>query len=163
MSGYLEGYGAGDAQRARLIKRLVAGGVGCLIVALALFFLLRNFREKRAVGDFLGLLRAQNYKAAYALWGCTDTNPCGNYSFEKFLEDWGPKSPHADPTATNIAAAESCGDGVVVSVVAPGAERVGLWVDPKTKVIGFAPWPQCPGRHWHIWEFLKSKFGKSST
>ena len=54
-----------------------------------------NYREERQVKSFFGLLGAHDYKAAYALFGCTDAKPCRYYPFDKFMEDWGPNErPH---------------------------------------------------------------------
>jgi hypothetical protein len=38
-------------------------------------------------------------------------------------------------------------------------EPVSLWVERDSGIIGFAPWPECPGRHLHFGAWLKSVFG----
>jgi len=35
---------------------------------------------------------------------------------------------------------------------------VPLWVERNGQVISYAPWPECPGRHWHIGAWLRSLF-----
>ncbi len=48
---------------------------------------------------------------------------------------------------------------MVFDVENPKTDPLGLFVDSSTKLIGFAPGPRCPGRHFQFWEFLKSRFG----
>ncbi len=73
MPGYLEGYGAGEEKREKLIKRIALFVVLALIVGGVSYFFLRNFRETQQTKLFFELLRKQDYVAAYRLWGCTRT------------------------------------------------------------------------------------------
>ena len=95
MAGYLEQYGAGEERRWKIIKILVISLVASAVIGGALYFNFHNFREERQVKEFLGHLESKDYKAAYALFGCTDAKPCRYYPFDKFMEDWGPASGHA--------------------------------------------------------------------
>jgi hypothetical protein len=158
MPGYLEGYGAGEETREKRIKWIVIGTVLAAILGTVLYFSFRNFRQESAVNHFLDLLRDRNYPDAYRVWGCTSESPCRDYAYPKFLEDWGPKSPHADVASADIDDSDACGTGVVVDVKFPKAEPVPLFVTGKTNTISFAPWPECPGRHFRLMQFLKSKF-----
>jgi hypothetical protein len=91
MSGFLDpGYGVIEARRAKRIKLIAVSSISILIVASVLFFTFRNWRQERAVKQFLSLLKQQNYQDAYKLWGCTQETPCKYYPPEKFNEDWGP-------------------------------------------------------------------------
>jgi hypothetical protein len=159
MAGYFDTYGATDQIRERRTNRIVLVVAGAAVLALALFLILHNLREKRAVNHFLDDVRAGNYQEAYALWGCTAATPCRDYKFDKFMEDWGPKGQYANIKAAKIPIVDSCGDGVVFTLEIPNIEPVGIWVDRATKTLGFAPWPRCPGRHWHFWEFIQRQFG----
>jgi hypothetical protein len=133
-----------------------------LIVGLILFGVFRNHSQERSAKTFLGLLNAQNYPAAYAMWGCTDSRPCPAYPFTKFQEDWGPKSPHANESASHIGLSQSCGSGVVIRLDYPAPEEpVSLWVERDSGTLSFAPWPECPGRHLHFGAWLKSVFSGS--
>lgn len=168
MSGYLEAYGAAEAQRARIlgIVKNVLIVLGVLLVAgLILFAVFRNHSEEQRVKTFVDLLQARNYQAAYAMWGCTENHPCVEYAFPKFLEDWGPKSAHAGaPASMAIGLSQSCGSGVLIRVdYKKPANRVALWVERDNGVISFAPWAECPGRHLHFGAWLKSIFGGSPT
>ena len=159
MAGYLDAYGAGDEQRERRIKRIVIWALAAIVAATALYFTFNTWRQEQVVKQFFSLLEQKNYQAAYALWGCTQDHPCKYYAPEKFTEDWGPSSPFADVAAIKIEHEDNCGSGVVFDVENPKTDPLGLFVDSSTKLIGFAPGPRCPGRHFQLWEFLKSRFG----
>jgi hypothetical protein len=162
MSSYLEAYGAAEQHRARimgLVKNCSIVLAVVLVAGLILFAIFKNHTEERQAKNFLGLLAAHNYSAAYAMWGCTETHPCPAYPFPKFLDDWGPKSGHAGDPAS-IGLSQSCGTGVLVRLDYKGAQdSVPLWVERDTETISFAPWPECPGRHLHFGAWLKSVFG----
>ena len=90
MAGYLEQYGAGEERRGKIIKVLVISLIALVVIGGGLYFNFHNFREERQVKEFLSHLESRDYKAAYALFGCTDAKPCRYYPFDKFMEDWGP-------------------------------------------------------------------------
>ena len=164
MSGYLEAYGAAEQHRARILGILKISSivlVSVLAAGVILYGIFKNYGEERRAKAFLSQLSGHNYKAAYEMWGCTDAHPCPDYPYEKFEEDWGPKSEHADQSATRIGLSQSCGTGVVIRVDYPASEEpVSLWVEHNTGIISFAPWPECPGRHLHFRAWLKSLFSR---
>ena len=143
--GYLDAYGAGEERRNRIIKRLLIAALIVVVIGIGLWFRFRNWAEDQQVSRFLELLRGKDYKTAYSLWGCTFDRPCRDYSFEKFMEDWGPQSPHADAAAMQVTDTKSCSSGVIKFVKSP-QDVVQLWVDRRTRQIGFAPWPVCNPR-----------------
>jgi hypothetical protein len=56
---------------------------------------------------------------------------------------------------------QTCGSGVVVRLDYNGnQEAVPLWVERESKMISFAPWPECPGRHLRIGAWWRSLFGR---
>lgn len=139
MSGYLDEYGAGEARRAQIIKR-IAGGLALLaIIAGVLYFLLRDYQEKRQVTRFFNLLAEQQYREAYALWGCTEASPCVAYPFENFMEDWGPDGLYPAPSEEDITDTLSCSDGIIQTLSGGAGDEVWLWVGRADKVIGYAP------------------------
>lgn len=164
MASYLETYGAAEEQRAKriqLIKNvsIVAGSV--IVVALIAYGIFKNHSEEQQAKTFVSLLQAHDYPGAYKLWGCSDVHPCQDYPFDKFLEDWGPKSPHANESSAHIGLSQSCGSGVVIRLDYTGTEEpVSLDIERSTKVISFAPWAECPGRHLHIGAWLRSLFNR---
>ena len=153
MAGYLDSYGAGDEQRERRTKRIVIWGLAAVIIAAALYFTFRDWRQEQVVKQFLTLLRKHDYQGAFKLWA-----PSKYYPPEKFIEDWGPSSPYANAAAIKILHEDDCGGGVVFNLEVPNAQPIGVYVESGTNVVSFAPWPRCPGKHWQIWEFIKSKF-----
>jgi hypothetical protein len=162
MSSYLEAYGASEESRARRIRLIKISSIvaACaLIVGFTLYALLKNRSEEQQAKLFVQLLNDHNYSAAYRLWGCTDTNPCPNYPIDKFMEDWGPQSAHADQSSAQIGLSQSCGSGVLIRMEYKGSEEpVPLWVERASKTISFAPWQECPGRHMHLGAWLRSIF-----
>lgn len=159
MHDYLSAYGQKDEQREKLIKRILIGALIAIVVGTAGYFYFRTWSEERAANAFIDKLRAKDYKAAYAMWGCTDATPCKYYSFEKFLEDWGPQGVYGDPVSAKVDDAEPCGDVVFVKVKFAKGDPPPLTVSNSNGVIGFAPWAECPGRHWRFKAFFKRIFG----
>jgi len=163
MSGYLEAYGEAEqnrAKRVRMIKIASVALVCAAIVGLILYAVFKNYSEERRAKAFLAELQKGDFQAAYQMWGCTAAHPCPNYRFEKFMEDWGPKSQHPPNASAHIGLSQSCGTGVLLRLDYPNAEPVPLWVERGTDIIGYAPWPECPGRHLHIGAWLRSLFGR---
>ena len=164
MASYLEAYGAAEEQRAKrihLIKNASIVLAAVIVVALIAYGIFKNHSEEQQAKTFVSLLQTHDYQGAYRLWGCSDTHPCPDYPFDKFLEDWGPKSTHADQSSAQIGLSQSCGSGVVIRLDYKGSEQpVSLWVERSTKIISFAPYAECPGRHLHIGAWLRSLFGR---
>ena len=164
MASYLEAYGAAEEQRAkrvRLIKNSAIVLVSVIVVGLIAYGILKNRPEEQQAKTFVSLLQAHDYQGAYKLWGCSDTHPCKDYPLDKFMEDWGPKSPHADQSSAHIGLSQSCGSGVVIRLDYQGSqEPVSLDIERSTNVISFAPWAECPGRHLHLGAWLRSLFGR---
>src|SRR5260370_623199 len=116
MSSYLEDYGASEerrAKRTRLIKLGFISTISVVFVALIFYGVFKNHSEQQQAKAFVASLIAQDYQGAYRMFGCTDTSPCRDYPFNKFLDDWGPKSTHADESSAHIGLSQSCGSAVV--------------------------------------------------
>jgi len=147
MAGYLEQYGAGEEQRERrgkIVKIVAIALVAVVLISGALYFNFHNYREERQVKQFLSRLDARDYKAAYALFGCTDASPCRYYPFDKFMEDWGPNSGHSGFAGARITRSRSCGSGVLLTVDYGQSRQEKLWVERRDMSIGFPPVQGCP-------------------
>jgi hypothetical protein len=144
MAGYLAHYGAGEEQREKLIRRLVIIAIVLAAAGGILYFFLKNFREEQQARKFFDLLQKHDYTAAYALWGCTDAKPCRDYPLQNFMDDWGPKSAHAEASSLHIKKSRSCGSGVILTVDFGKEQEDKLWVERDDLTIGFSPWPGCP-------------------
>lgn len=155
MAGYLDNYGAGDERREKIIKTAVISVAVLLLGGAILYALFHNYPEERQAKRFFELLRAQDYKGAYALWGCTDAKPCRDYAISEFMKDWGPEQGRVDDI--DVLDAESCGSGVIVEVEAGKAGNKKLWVERETRVLGFPPFERCPqGNRIHdLWRNIR--------
>jgi hypothetical protein len=144
MAGYLDQYGAGEERRGKIIKTVVISLVLLVVVGGSLLFIFHNFREERQVKEFISLVGNHDYKAAYALFGCTDAKPCRYYPFEKFMEDWGPASGRTGFESARIVRSRSCGSGVLMTVDYGKNQQEKLWVERQDMSIGFPPVQGCP-------------------
>jgi hypothetical protein len=162
---YLEAYGEAEQRRARRranLKWSVVILVSAGILGLTLFSIFENYGEEQQVKAFVERLKAKDYQAAYRMWGCTETTPCRDYSFQKFMDDWGPGSPHANAATAEAGSGDTCGTGVVIAVDFKGSEQVPLWIDRTTRTIGFSPDPECRKKRWHFREFFRNLFPRQS-
>lgn|SRR5690348_8227630 len=165
MAGYLDTYGeegARSAARAKVVKRVILAALAAAIVSTIAYFSFRTHPQEAVVDQFMNDLRKGNYQEAYGLWGCTERTPCKDYTSDKFNEDWGPKGSFANAADIHVDNVDYCDTGVVFTVSYPKQETVGLWVDRKTNVIGFAPWIRCPGNHLQLKQFFRSLFSKDT-
>lgn len=145
MAGYLETYRAGEERREKILKRGAIALLVLLILGAILYFRFRDYAEEKRIRQFLGALEQKDYRTAYQFWGCSVDNPCRDYNFDRFMEDWGPSSKHANAAAAKLTTTKSCSAGVIQYVQFP-SDEVQLWVERKDKTIGFAPWPICNPR-----------------
>ena len=140
MSSYLEEYASQSWRFGKLAKAagalLLAGVVGYCFYWL--FF--RNWREESRVRDFLSLVEQGRYEQAYERWGCSVAEPCRFYTYESFLEDWGPESPLGKVSSYKLGRTYTQDNGVIVEIVVNGEEQPRLWVQRDTRAIGFFPY-----------------------
>src|SRR5690242_13030506 len=141
MAGYLDQYGAGEERREKLIKTTALAVILVLIAGGVLYYFFKNFRQERQAKLFFEELAKQDFKSAYALWGCTEAKPCREYPMSEFMKDWGPQSGKAGGKITK---SRSCGSGVILTVDYAGKPEDKLWVQRNDLTIGFSPWPGCP-------------------
>ena len=146
MPSYLDRYGEGYEQRAKRTKRIIAAILIVVVGGAGLYLSLRNHRQKAQVSQFVELLQKRDYTAAYRLWGCTEIKPCPDYTFQKFMEDWGPQSKYAQIASFGIARSKACGSGVIVTVDMDRNREERFWVEDRDLTIGFSPWQVCPAR-----------------
>jgi hypothetical protein len=142
MGGYLETYGAGDERREKITKIIVFSLIALIVIGGPLLFIFYDFREESQVNRFFRYLEQHDYKAAYALWGCSDAKPCPGYPMKAFLEDWGPQK---DIKNARITRSRSCGSGVILTVDIGSNDQEKLWVERQDHTIAFSPFPGCPG------------------
>jgi hypothetical protein len=157
MGGYLQTYGAGEEERSRLIKRIVLSCLAVVVLAVVAYFLLKDHAEKSKAKLFLADLNAHRYQQAYLDWGCTPAAPCRDYSYQQFLQDWGPKKAESP---WKIAATDSCRDFYTVDVQTAGSDLQSIMVERNAQhIMGFAPAPECQERQWRWGQFFHRLFG----
>jgi len=144
-SNYLDNYGVADERRERRSKRILYSLLTLAVVGGALWFFFRNYREESKVREFVQFLEKQDYKSAYSLWGCTEATPCRDYNFDRFLQDWGPKSDASNIAGIKRAKVKTCDKGIIQVLQIKGQD-VNLYVDSQSLTIGFSPWPVCNPR-----------------
>ena len=159
MPGYLEGYGVTDAKREKKVKVIVITLLTVAITSVTLYALFRDYSSESKIKQFLAAVEKQDFPTAYAFWGCTKEVPCRDYSYERFLEDWGPKGENAALVPTGISESERCGTGYLAAMHA-GKQDVALWVERSTGIVSYAPWINCPEKKLRLMKWLKMKFGK---
>lgn len=143
MSGFLDTYGQADARRERRLKLGLLSALGAALIGLLGYWYAHDFREKRQVAQFLALLSEKKYEEAYRLWGCDPSNPCRDYNLQKFLEDWGPKSPYGNGAKARVRRTRSCEEGVIQILEYSPGDEVFLYVDRQNRHISFSPFGYC--------------------
>ncbi len=134
------------------LRYTVTGIAFAILVAIAVwFFFLRFTTEKRTTTQFLDSVVGGNYERAYQIW-----HPEPTYSYNDFLQDWGPNGYYGPVRSFRITKAEQPkgGSGVTVEVeVSPfqpfpndndivkneQTKEVRLWVERRDQSISFAP------------------------
>lgn len=132
--------------RSKALQWAVSGVGLTMAVAVLIWYLLRFQEEKQVVARFFEALVAGDTKRAYELW---QPNPA--YTYELFLEDWGPQGEFGPVRSFRITAATRPrrASGVVIAVEVspkapfdgsdPAVKEVKIWVEFKDKSLGFAP------------------------
>lgn len=143
MAGYLEQYGAGEERREKIVKTTLISLLIALVAGGILFFVFHNYRQEQRVKLFITLLERHDYQNAYALWVRTPADREG-YPFSSFMQDWGPKSGHADVSGYRISRSRSCGSGVILTLDFNKGQEEKLWVQRDNLTIGYSPLPGCP-------------------
>lgn len=143
MGGFLDTYGQAEARRERKLKLALLAALASVIVGVGAYWLIHDFREKRQVALFLRLVGEHKYEDAYRLWGCDPAHPCRDYNMEKFLEDWGPKSPYGNVAKARVRRTRSCEDGVIQILEYGPGDEVYLYVDRQNRHISYSPFGYC--------------------
>jgi hypothetical protein len=142
MAGYLDNYGESDGRREKIFKYTALMLVTNLVVGGFLYFWFKNYPQERQAKRFFEALAGQNYRAAYALWGCAEESRCPDYPFTAFMEDWGPGE--RDPKTYRVLRSRSCGSGVILTVDTGRPDQDKLWVEREELTMGYSPYPGCP-------------------
>lgn len=137
---YLDEYGRGDARRERFFKTLAALILIAIALSLIYYVFFRAWAEQRQAGRFLSALEEGRYEQAYEYWGCSVSEPCRYYSYDKFLVDWGPESELGPVESFHLGKWYEQKTGVIIGVTINGQPRENLWVEKDSKRVGFSPY-----------------------
>lgn len=138
--GYLDQYAQGSQTFDKLVK-VVAYALLAVIIGYCFYWLFfRNWREERQVDRFLTALQEQRFEEGYEYWGCSVAEPCRDYLFDEFLDDWGPQSPIGPVKTFQLGRSYTQPTGAIVELSVNGVQQSNLWVDEVTEVLSFFPY-----------------------
>ncbi len=140
-----------EEPKSKLRRYIISAFIFLLLLAVGLWYLFRFEAEKRMVENFMETVVAGDFEQAYRLW-----KPVATYTFQDFLEDWGPEGYYGPVRSYRItyASRPDGASGVIVTVeVSPDTpfpenreteklariREVRLWVDRRNQSLGFAP------------------------
>ena len=139
--GYLEDYySVSGARREEFLKALVLILVVSVLLGGIFYFFFKNYFEEHRVSSFLTALQKEDYERAYGFWGCSVENPCRDYNYEDFLEDWGPASHLGRVNSFRLGRSAEVGTGVIIEINVNGKAQPELWVEKDSKLVGFSPY-----------------------
>ncbi|MHB8302100.1 MAG: hypothetical protein ACYDC6_04570 [Acidobacteriaceae bacterium] len=134
-----------DARKARIRRNIVIG----IIVAIPFvaFFTWYNWNwfEEHRVNKFFDAVEAKDYSRAFGIW---NNDPQWQqhpdqyklYPYKEFVDDWGPTGEYGTIATAKIVVTKQYGTGVVIGVrVNHNPKTLFLWVERKSKTIGFSP------------------------
>jgi hypothetical protein len=140
-----------EEPHSKLRRYIMTGAVFVLLLALAVWWILRFHTEKQIVRQFLDTVVAGDLRKAYEMW-----KPSSSYSYQDFLADWGPNGEFGPVRTYRIESAQrpNGGSGVVIVVEVSKYEpfpdpkdtgksrhnkEVRIWIESKDLSMGFAP------------------------
>jgi hypothetical protein len=143
--------GDSEEPKSKLRRYVVTGLILAIFLALGIGYLLRYYTEKKTVEQFLTALAAGNTEEAYRTWKAQ-----ASYTYQDFLQDWGPQGYYGPVKSFRVEAAEKLkgASGVIVVVaVSPygkfpdekDAEKnrytkeVRIWVERRDQSLSFPP------------------------
>lgn len=138
--GYLDQYAQGSGVFDKLVKAIAYTLLAAIIGYCLYWLFFRNWREERQVDRFLTTIQQQHFEAGYEYWGCSVEEPCRDYLYNEFLDDWGPESPIGTVKTFEVGRSYTQPNGAIVELSVNGAKQSNLWVDGVTGVLSFFPY-----------------------
>jgi len=140
-----------EEPEAKLRRYILTGIALAALVAIGLWYVLRFHTEKKTAEGFLQALVASDTQQAYRIW-----KPQPTYSYQDFLEDWGPTGYYGPVKSYRIETAQQPkrASGVIVVVAVSPYEsfpednetekhqrtkEVRIWVERKDQSLSFPP------------------------
>lgn len=144
MAGYLDQYGAGEERRNRIIIRSIIAVLAIVVLSVLGWYLFLNHHQEGVVKQFIAALKRGDTQGAYRIWNCTAADTCRDYTYDKFMQDWGPGPNGPNLAVLGITDSEECNNGVMITVRVNASRVEQLWLDRGSDAISFAPFPICP-------------------
>jgi hypothetical protein len=138
--GYLDQYEQGSQVFDKVVKTIACLLLAAIIGYCVYWLFFRNWREERQVDRFLTAIQEQRFEDGYQYWGCSVAEPCRDYLFNEFLDDWGPQSPLGPVKTFQLGRSYTQPNGAIIEVTVNGVRQSNLWVDGVTDVISFFPY-----------------------
>jgi hypothetical protein len=120
----------------RHIARYIILAVAVILVAVVAAYFLWDYPEERAVTQFLTAVESGDYQMAYRLW-----QPSQSYSFNDFMNDWGPKGDYGKIRQFEILDSTSTTSETVTVIVSINnlSPPLKLLVDRRSKGLAYSP------------------------
>lgn len=136
-----------DDTRARVRRIRIILIVVVVLLCGWVFYHLRDYPERNAVGKFFAAIQKQDYESAYAIWfhdpeWKQHQQKYSNYQFNDFYRDWGPGGEWGlvKSYSVDCSFSPSAGSGVIVQVtVNQRAEHAFVWVQKSDRTLSFSP------------------------
>ena len=102
-----------EEPKSKLRRYILTGAVFVVLIGAGLWWIFRFYSEKRTVRLFLDNVVAGEMQKAYQMW-----KPSSSYSYQDFLEDWGPGGFYGPVKSYRLESAEqkSGASGVIIVV-----------------------------------------------
>jgi len=123
-----------DHPPSKLKRRLIMAAVFIALGSAGLWWVLRYHTEKVTIYHFLSAVTAGDTQRAYQIW-----KPAPSYTYDRFLEDWGPSGYYSPAESFNVKDTDhpsscSCVDIIVqLSPYRPFPEKDDFVKQAKTK------------------------------
>jgi hypothetical protein len=137
---YLDQYSTGPSVFDRIVKGVAYSLLAAVLGYCFYWLFFRNWTEERQVRNFLTTVQEQRFEDAYEFWDCSVSEPCRDYLFEEFLEDWGPESPLGAIRSYELGRSYTQPNGAIIEVIINGEKQPNFWVEESTKVISYFPY-----------------------
>src|SRR5262245_50731385 len=100
-----------DPRPAQLVWRLVGLTAALVVVALALLWFFRYWRQERVVNEFFSALQRKDFDAAFGIYNADPgwkqhPEKYSRYPLPQFMQDWGPSSEYGTIVSHKIACAK---------------------------------------------------------
>src|SRR5271166_6201578 len=134
-----------DVAAAHRRRNLWIGAAAAIVLIAITTFWLWNWPAEHRVDRFFNAIEAKDMPKAFAVWNNDPDwqkhpEKYSTYNYGSFVVDWGPSSDWGQITSHRIVMAKRTGSGTVVGVQLNHRKTLTfLWVESKTKQLGFSP------------------------